>query len=652
MTEVTTGEGEAAETYYTVDIPDLALSTADEVVGYIYDEDTGTGETIAVVRFYVEEREQPTDYAGVNDVVTLQGLINATPHNNLASKQGGTTNQYYHLTSAEVGKVGKIKTSAAGIGIGDHALKDAIAGGGGVVSGNFAYGDNALEKLSTGSNNVAIGRSAGKIAGIEDNNTTAALSIFIGAQTKAKENGGQNEIVIGDQTTGAGSNTATLGNASITKTVLRGDVQIGTKITDSAGTGAATGITPAAGNNSTLLATTAYVKGEISGAAYTLPTASAGTLGGVKVGSGLTITDGVLAAAGSNVTIVDHVADLPEGVEGDFAVVLETTYETENYASITPVANPTHTATELITVALISTTSPNETWTLYITDDGTDAGLLPAEAGDIVAIVNSTNDCVYLNNSIEYDGLVGWSQILNGTGDISDSGGAALVRSVGHDLVNGDTVQISETSNYDGSYTVTVVDENTYTIGASFVTGETCETVVVRSLGATGFTALPVFTDCYLYITPAGASVDLSTLIYSPPNKKDLYAYDTAWNKITHSEHNNMLGRNAIGCHTAGAISMPVYTYSAAIISDAVNTHITNGAVEFTLPPVGNDRKYCFELWVKVTGADAVTFSAAVQWSGGTPHTFSSGTHYVEGIYNPIDAIWALKATAFAAPPT
>jgi hypothetical protein len=32
--------------------------------------------------------------------------------------------------------------------------------------------------------------------------------------------------------------------------------------------------------------------------AYTLPTATASVLGGVKVGSGLTITDGVLAASG------------------------------------------------------------------------------------------------------------------------------------------------------------------------------------------------------------------------------------------------------------------------------------------------------------------------------------------------------------------
>jgi len=39
-----------------------------------------------------------------------------------------------------------------------------------------------------------------------------------------------------------------------------------------------------------------------SQAAYTLPTAAADTLGGVKVGSGLTITDGVLAASGGSST--------------------------------------------------------------------------------------------------------------------------------------------------------------------------------------------------------------------------------------------------------------------------------------------------------------------------------------------------------------
>ena len=47
--------------------------------------------------------------------------------------------------------------------------------------------------------------------------------------------------------------------------------------------------------------------GESGGGSYTLPTASADTLGGIKVGSGLTITDGVLSA--DDVTPAAYQAD-------------------------------------------------------------------------------------------------------------------------------------------------------------------------------------------------------------------------------------------------------------------------------------------------------------------------------------------------------
>ena len=46
--------------------------------------------------------------------------------------------------------------------------------------------------------------------------------------SKASANGNTNEIVIGHTATGNGSNSVTLGNSSITKTILRGNVLIGT----------------------------------------------------------------------------------------------------------------------------------------------------------------------------------------------------------------------------------------------------------------------------------------------------------------------------------------------------------------------------------------------------------------------------------------
>lgn len=60
------------------------------------------------------------------------------------------------------------------------------------------------------------------------------------------------------------------------------------------------------------------------GGSYTLPTASASTLGGVKVGSGLTITDGVLSADGITPAAAqaDSTATTIAGLKEDFNALL------------------------------------------------------------------------------------------------------------------------------------------------------------------------------------------------------------------------------------------------------------------------------------------------------------------------------------------
>jgi hypothetical protein len=98
---------------------------------------------------------------------------------------------------------------------------NALAGN---TSGNFnsVLGNNVLSANTTGSNNIGIGSLAGNNGGISNN------SIFLGVDTKAAGTGQTNQIVIGYDATGLGSNTAVLGNASITTTALRGNVGIGT----------------------------------------------------------------------------------------------------------------------------------------------------------------------------------------------------------------------------------------------------------------------------------------------------------------------------------------------------------------------------------------------------------------------------------------
>jgi hypothetical protein len=88
---------------------------------------------------------------------------------------------------------------------------------------NTANGVQSLSNNTTGNSNTANGREAGRF--IADGTTANIISnnsVFLGAFTKALANNQTNQIVIGHNAIGAGSNTVTLGNTSIVKTILRG----------------------------------------------------------------------------------------------------------------------------------------------------------------------------------------------------------------------------------------------------------------------------------------------------------------------------------------------------------------------------------------------------------------------------------------------
>ncbi|MDD3089999.1 MAG: hypothetical protein PHT95_08690, partial [Candidatus Omnitrophica bacterium] len=98
-----------------------------------------------------------------------------------------------------------------------------------IGSNNAALGVNALQNNTTGSSNAALGVGAGRfLTDGTTGNATSNSSLFLGNDTRSKEAGQTNEIVIGASALGAGSNSVTLGNDSITKTLLKGNVGIGT----------------------------------------------------------------------------------------------------------------------------------------------------------------------------------------------------------------------------------------------------------------------------------------------------------------------------------------------------------------------------------------------------------------------------------------
>ena len=93
---------------------------------------------------------------------------------------------------------------------------------------NTANGASALYLNISGQYNTANGYHAGTyITGGAAPNATSSNSVYLGAQTKAFADAQTNEIVIGYNAIGAGSNTVTLGNTDITNVKTSGSLTAG-----------------------------------------------------------------------------------------------------------------------------------------------------------------------------------------------------------------------------------------------------------------------------------------------------------------------------------------------------------------------------------------------------------------------------------------
>jgi hypothetical protein len=92
---------------------------------------------------------------------------------------------------------------------------------------NTATGANALLNNTLGDRNTAIGHDAGRyIANGSTANTTSDFSVYLGSNTKASADDAQNEIVIGYNAIGAGSNTIQLGNTAVTDVKTSGNLTV------------------------------------------------------------------------------------------------------------------------------------------------------------------------------------------------------------------------------------------------------------------------------------------------------------------------------------------------------------------------------------------------------------------------------------------
>jgi hypothetical protein len=115
-------------------------------------------------------------------------------------------------------------TGAQNTSIGRNALVANISG-----SNNTAIGHTSLVNLSSGSGNTALGSLSGRfIADGTTALTSSDNSVFIGGDSRANAIGQTNQIAIGHQAIGLGSNTTVLGNTSTNFGRWYGSLLLGT----------------------------------------------------------------------------------------------------------------------------------------------------------------------------------------------------------------------------------------------------------------------------------------------------------------------------------------------------------------------------------------------------------------------------------------
>jgi hypothetical protein len=219
VTGVTAGDN-ITVTDPTGPVPTVALSTNVDVAGTLDVTGLGTFDASITVDGKISLNDGGDsvfvgEEAGENDDASANRNV-GVGHQALYTNTTGTRNTALGYESLYH------NTTNYNTAVGQEALWNNTTG-----SGNTALGYTALYNNQTGAENVAVGLSAGRyISTGSDPNTVTDNSVFLGYGTKALGDSQTNQIVIGHSAVGLGSNTAILGNSSITTTRLQGGIEI------------------------------------------------------------------------------------------------------------------------------------------------------------------------------------------------------------------------------------------------------------------------------------------------------------------------------------------------------------------------------------------------------------------------------------------
>lgn len=159
---------------------------------------------------------------------TYSGQSNTTGSNNTAV---GRSSLFANTVGGNNTAIGQNSLTANITGSGNTAIgKDSLQANT-IGNANTSFGQLSLANNTSGSNNVALGFNSGRYAGAGTTAMTAVSnSIYLGASTRGlNATGSTNEIVIGYDVVGLGSNTTSIGNSSTTATAIYGDLLLGSQ---------------------------------------------------------------------------------------------------------------------------------------------------------------------------------------------------------------------------------------------------------------------------------------------------------------------------------------------------------------------------------------------------------------------------------------
>jgi hypothetical protein len=142
----------------------------------------------------------------------------------IGAASGANTNQGNGNTGIGLDSVLNNISGSYNVGVGYQSMRLCTG------SANVGIGASSGKNISNKNNNVFIGDGSGQFIGSSPStnaNTDSQNSVYIGANSRSVAGGNaSNEIVIGYEATGNGSNSVTLGDTTITNTYLRGDIRL------------------------------------------------------------------------------------------------------------------------------------------------------------------------------------------------------------------------------------------------------------------------------------------------------------------------------------------------------------------------------------------------------------------------------------------